>query len=721
MEQPNPEQICTECKKQTRIHYRQEGRFFIKGTWRINYLQLGDSSIDRTWLALLAELLYRLYRKLRDRWEAFKKWLFPRPEKLWCHTPDSALVGAIHYADRDQLNVPIHNLRIEFWGRTWWLQWRKLAEGYSREDGTFSLPFELRQARNWQVWSAQFEVYQTTHVYFNGDTPSPSLEVCYQEPVPISNLTGMRYNLRSIHLHLWEYRRDTPLPRAEIKNVLNDAPQYYSQGRMDALYEQIIPLQLLKEKHLLQIADAPETISIASIQNDYPENLTVCIEKKMPGLTRGDYWFGRRMMNGMNRGAFLPDKQNPEHFWIKYFGVCNYDHNQEYALPTVEMKFKLAENGLPWPLEFHLTGPTNAFNKDPWQKRIVTPADGDDWLYVKRIARCNGAFCTEIDEHFTGTHLNAEQYAMAAYRNFRRSPLACLMLPHLKDVILINHSADTTILRDYIPSATAITNKGVLHRCYDLLGMQDWKHWQPMKVISPAHRCAKAEQLFWNVVVDYVDGFIEENAAGIKEHWHEVYRFSRDLVEHAVPVFLSTADWNQMTPQERQLAEDRLEYYAFQYSFDRNAPREKINGELKTVSPITNSSTFEGAAPEDWANLKQACAYAIMMATYMHTWINEHQYDDLGEVLYSSGGLRFGTKERGIFAPESDLSISPDLTRATEMLWFTNFLSRTEYGFITRDEEHDVNPRFRRLLEAQRAAFAELDVDIDHIESRTNI
>jgi hypothetical protein len=120
-------------------------------------------------------------------------------------------------------------------------------------------------------------------------------------------------------------------------------------------------------------------------------------------------------------------------------------------------------------------------------------------------------------------------------------------------------------------------------------------------------------------------------------------------------------------------------------------------------------------------NLKKACQYAIMMATFMHTWINEHQYDDLGEILYNCGGLRFGTTEMGVLAPESDLRIAPDKTRATQMLWFTNFLSRTEYGFITKNEEGDVNPLFSKLLEEKREAFAKWGVDIDDIESRTNI
>lgn len=712
--------VCKECIKKTRISYKYDGRFFTPKLLSINHLQLGNSRLLRNPIVLIIEWLLRQFRHLHNRLQAFSKWLFPRRSKVWCHHADSQLIGEIHYADRDELDKPIHNLRVEFWGRTWWLQWRLLSEGYTDYDGKFSLAFELRQARNWKVIRVQFEVYQITHVYYKTEMPTLHFERCFLGLIPISNLTGMRYNLRTINLSLWEYRRDTNVPRTKIVNVTNNSPQYYSQGRLDALYQQIVPLELIKTKHLSQIAYAPETISLKEIQNDYAENLTRCIEKKAPGYTRSDEWFGERMMNGMNRGSFLPDKNELNVYWVKYFGVCNYEHNNEYALPTTEIKFEILEHDFPRPLAIHLTGPTNAFDKNPWQKKIITNVDGEEWKFAKRVARVAGGFSTEVDEHFTGTHLNTEQYAIAAYRNFRQSPLACLLFPHLKEVALINHSADKIIIHGYIPSATALTEKGIHDRTRDILGMQDWKNWHPMKVLSDKHDCANADQLFWKVLIKYVDDFFDDYFEEIKKHWGEVYHFSKDLVDHAVPVFLSD-NLHKLSPAEKKLAEDRFEYYSFQYGFDTTATRAVVNGELKTVSPITTALKFEDALIDDVENIKQVCRYAIMMATYMHTWINEHQYDDMGEVLYNCGGLRFGDKERGIMAPEGDLSIAPDLTRSTQMLWLTNLLSRTEYGFITKNEEHDVNPAFSKALCAMRDEFKKFGVDVHTIESRTNI
>lgn len=343
-------------------------------------------------------------------------------------------------------------------------------------------------------------------------------------------------------------------------------------------------------------------------------------------------------------------------------------------------------------------------------------------MQAKRVARVAGAFNTEVEEHFAGTHLNTEQYAIAAFRNLRLNPVAGLLLPHLKEVSLIDHSADKVLIGEYIPSATALTEEGLLQRTRDIMGLQDWKSWRPMKPISKGHSLAKAENLFWEVVTDYVDNFFERRGEEVKEHWWEVYRFSEDLVNHSVPVaFTAEPDRPPKGKRWEDHARRRFDYYSLQYSFDSSLERPVVDGETKAVSRITSATSFEEAGKEDWENLKAACRYAIMMATFMHTWINEHQYDDLGEILYSSGGLRYGEKPEGVMAPEDDYEIAPDLIRSTQMLWFTNFLSRTEYGFITRNEEGDVNPHFARLLEEKRDEFKKLDVDIDAIESRTNI
>ncbi len=718
----DPKKVCEACLKETQIDYQPVRKLFGPGSGSMNQFSRAKMGLMNNVFSRIGEWLYRQYERIRALFKALKNFLFPRREKIWGNIHDSFLTGRLVYSSRQEPYTPLRHIKLKFWARTKWLQWRKIADGFSDEDGYFKMPFELRAARNWAIKKKiRFEIHHTSHIFNAENKPKPVYEIYHVVKFLKKDLIGMGYNLRDIQLDLWQYRTDTPLPRALITDADGDSTEQYSTGRLDALWEQLIPIETILLKHLIQIKKAPNTISLAQIQADYPENLTVCIERKLPGYSRSDKWFGERMMNGMNCGSFMPDSQNPNHYWISYFGICDYDHNHEYALPDVDIKFEMGADGLPLPIEIHTTGVLNAFEKDPYKKQVFTKDDGALWLAAKRIARVNGAVSTEVDEHLTGTHFNTEQYTIAVNRNFHFSPLSCLLRPHLKEVALINAAADKNIIDDYLPTATALTSQGLKDRTYDMLGMHDWKDWKPMKPLSEMHHYALAENLFWKVVIDFVDQFFDENMEEIKKHWLEVYHFSEDLVNHSVPVFMSDLDFSTLTPQQKEQYEKRKKYYGFMYHFDFDLPRDKVKGHLKTVSPITKRKVYDEQHPEEIDNLKKACQYAIMMATYMHTWINEHQYDDLGEILYSCGGLRFGTSELGVLGPESDLHIAPDLTRSTKMLWFTNFLSRTEFGFITRNEEGDVDPIFLELLEKEREAFAQFGVDIDKIESRTNI
>ncbi len=673
---------------------------------------------------LLLEYFYVFFKWLRAKFNKLKLRLFPRHERIFGSAKDAYITGKLSFKSKKENRKPITHMKVVLWARTKLFAWRKLAEGFTDANGVFRMEFDLRTAVQWSnKKNLIFEVHEIDQIYFDQNrTGHRRFSVFHKQVFPKSDLIGMGYNLREIQLDYWNYRTDTTVPRTLLEFDNGDKIQDYSQARKDAMVEQIIPIELTKRRHLRLIERNSTKISYKSIQADYPKNFTQYIEEKLPGYTRGDEWFGERMMNGMNCGAFTEDPEEKGVFILKYFGNCNYANNGIYALPDVVARFRLNEKGIPIPFKITTRGALNALNPDPWQTRDFTPADGEMlWLAAKRIVRSVGNVCTEVDEHFAGTHLNVEQYAIAAYRNFKFSPLAVLLLPHMREVSLINSGADKIIINGFLPRGTALIAEGLEHRVKDLLGMFDWKGWQPMKAISADHRYAQAETLFWQVCSDYVAAFFEQNKAGILQHWNEVFDFSNDLVEHSVPVYLSDKDLSTLSKNEREQALERFEYYKFQYGLDENHSRERINNELKVVSRITAKQKITANDVEDFANLQKACTYAIMQATFMHTWINEHQYDDLGEVIYSCGGLRFGEKESGVLVPETDLSVAPSLTIAAQQLWFANFLSRTEYGFITKNEDGDVNPIFTELLLAQKDAFAKMGVDIDDIESRTNI
>ena len=713
--------IIRECREKTKIEFVDNGGFFTPRFKSINHIEVGQSKIISNPITIILEFFYVLFIDIRDFFQRLKHSLFPRPNRIYGQKANSKIRGKVTFARRNGVAKPIHHMRVEFWARTWWLQWRKLGEGISDDQGYYEIQYDRNATKSLANISLRAEVYQTTHIFYKDRAPVPHYQLFESSIIRKDDLSTDSFMLEDFRLELWEYREDFPTARVVINDREKDAPQYYTQSRSDALAEQFIPYELTKKKHLEQIRLSSHKISLESIQEDYPINLSRCIESKLPGYTRSDSYFGNRQMNGMNRGAFLPDKDNPDHYWIKYFGVCQYDKNDIYAFPDAEIKFELDSEGLPLPIEIHLTGKLTSHESDPWKKRVFIHADGEEWNFAKRIARVSGSVCTEVDDHYTGTHLNTEQFAIAAYRNLRINPIASLLLPHLKEVVLINHTADSLLLRDVLPGATALTQKGLTQRVADILGVQDWKGFQPMDPISQAHDVAATDLLFWEITMTYVNDYIDQNIEEIKKYWLEIYCFSNDLVENSVKVFLSDVELDQLSPEERRQAQDRLEYYSFKYSFDPQLKRERIGGELKALSPITKNDGSTEITGEDIRNLKESCLYMIFVATYLHTWINEHQYDELGELLYNCLGLRFGGGENGVLAPESDLRIAPDLKHSTQILWFVNLLSRTEFGFITRNEDGDVNPVFSQMLEDKKEEFFELGVEVQNIESRTNI
>lgn len=711
-------EIIQKCKRETKIHYLHNDGFFTGKFWNINHLEIGYSKMIHNPITILVEAFYYFYKKFRNFITVVHDFLFPRKPKIYVDKLDSYLTGIITHDSLSESRDPIHNVKVEFWVRTkFTFQFRKLGETYTDQHGCFHLNFSLRNARRFFVRSLRIDILLPKDIVYVGQKGTVNWRIFHTIFIKKKNLIGLGYNVHSIALPIWEYRMDTKVPRTYVPKDPKLAPEVYDRKRVDALIQQIVPSELTKTKHLMQIKLDPKLLTIDEIQADYPMNLTQCIEKKLPGFTRSDAWFEERIINGMNKATLMPDVTDHTKYHIKFWGVCHYDFNEHYALPDVDIELVKRDNALPKLHAITFTGPLNAYQKDPWQKQTFRPSDGEKWMQAKRVARMVGSVVAEVDEHFAGTHVNVEQYAIAAYRNLRRNPIATLLYPHIKEVSLINRAADKTIIAGYLPNATALTYEGLTDRVKDILGLLNWKHWKPMTPINEKHTYALAENLFWEQVGKFIDRFFDENEVDIKKEWFEVYSFSKDLVLHSAPVFGS--DFHSSDPREMQRMKDRFDHGCMVYSCHHIDATQAVNGIKKVITPITKTEKFENDA--DFQNAKDVCKYIIMMATFSHTWINEQQYDDLGDIMYNCGGLRFGLKERGVIAPESDLTIAPDLTRATQMLWFTNFLSRTEYGFITRNEEHDVHPYLIELLLDKKADFAKLGVDIEAIESRTNI
>ena len=172
--QPDPiREIIAECKREARIRYKSKGNTFFRPRMRgINYLQVGKSKIIDSRLTIIIERIYEEFRRLRKAGRRFTATLFPRRPALPAGHRDSRLVGRIIFAGDRGDGPPIHNLHLEFWGRTFWFTWRKIAVGRTDAEGCFALPFPLRAARRLSIRTLNLEIQKTTRVFFQEDRPA---------------------------------------------------------------------------------------------------------------------------------------------------------------------------------------------------------------------------------------------------------------------------------------------------------------------------------------------------------------------------------------------------------------------------------------------------------------------------------------------------------------------------------------------------------------------
>jgi hypothetical protein len=292
----------------------------------------------------------------------------------------------------------------------------------------------------------------------------------------------------------------------------------------------------------------------------------------------------------------------------------------------------------------------------------------------------------EIDEHLGAGHLNVEQYAVAAFRNLRENPLKKLLFPHLRDVVLINDQGSEVIFgpKGALTTTTALTAKGVDDRFKRKLGHMDYTDWSPRKPISADHQFAWVENLYWNIVKEWVDTFFKENEQGIVQQWAEIHKMSQDLVSHSV-------SYHSL---EGRKAGDWVDASEIKAS---NAPHKKVNGVYKAVRPITESDVPQEG---DLDKLKQAAAYMIFFSTFWHSWVHNLQQDDAGDIEYATLGIKEGGE-------------LPDVPEVVTQLELANLLPAVKHGYVTKNENGDIDPRFIALLTKYREEFVRLGIDPD--------
>ncbi|AUX42371.1 hypothetical protein SOCE26_038010 [Sorangium cellulosum] len=679
----------------------------------LSALGLGPRALDPPLLE--PDELARWYSSLdHDERAAVSRKLAPRVRAPRA-APDPAALPAVAVGrlvfeqDGPGGPIPLHHVRVELWDRDIGSPDNFLGEGFTDADGRFAVRYDPADAGLGDTPDLELRFFEPQHTFRSDGRAVDTWRRIGSERGPDDH-GGLHHDFGTLRVPYWEYDPTAPLPRLLVAEE-GTPPTAYAPGRALAMLKAVAPIEAIKRRHLLQVrlGIAP---TLPALQADYPESLTVRMERQAPGSSRSDAFFGERMLNGMFATVLDRDPEapgDPAAFRL-YLPWNAYEQDGIHCLPDVDLRLRLVDGRLlPVRIVLGLREPGATAAGSPVTRRAFTPGDGADWEAAKRVVRVSATLDAELGNHLAQCHLNLEQYAIAAHRNLRRSPLRWLLMPHLREVVLINHSANEFLLGPggYITRASALTDRAIQARLKHLLGSYDWRGFAPAPPLCEGHRYARAAQLFWRVIGEHVDAFFAEHGAAVDAQWLEVRRFSDDLVAHAVPAFVCR--WLRARVPGKDAP-------WFVRSERMDLDEKAVEPPPRAVSAITRTDTPQ---PGEQDALKQLCRYIIFFATFRHSWANNLQWEDGGEVLYSCLGLRWG---RGnVLVAEDDPDVAPPPDEATEMLWISWMLSKTSYGLLLSNEEGDVHPRLVELLRARAAELAALGLDVRTVQSRINI
>ncbi|MEL6164204.1 MAG: lipoxygenase family protein, partial [Cyanobacteria bacterium J06628_3] len=312
-----------------------------------------------------------------------------------------------------------------------------------------------------------------------------------------------------------------------------------------------------------------------------------------PNLTRlnpdkySDEFFVERRLNGFNPGQMKRVENQPWQYIIRYeFKDAQVDDNG--ILPQyIEARFCLDGEKLnPHSIEYLLYGDTETQNQKP----------GDsDWEWSKKLFR-NAEFVShELRTHLGATHLNMDQYAMAYYRNIDKNPIKQLLHPHFEGLLKIDQQGINVLIGDEanegtVPSLTCLNYQDSQRLLKENLKYLTYRNWTPRQQTLPDYiennYFDTAAITMWNILTEYVKNFCDEHQQEIQQHWSEIQAMSDDLSSHSI-----------LLPELGTL-------------------------DIKNIS-----------------DLRQMLIYIIYICTFQHSWVNNKQYEDGGDIEYATLGM----------------------------------------------------------------------------------
>lgn len=466
-----------------------------------------------------------------------------------------------------------------------------------------------------------------------------------------------RLDLGDLRVRYWEYDASTPLPRAAT--VDGRAVQPFEPGYMRHMVAANLGNATRRAAGVALLRLRSKTTTVARVQALYPEPFT----RGDAARPRSDAWFAARLLDGFNPVQPERREDRDDRFMLRFRWperACD----QLYALPDVDVALELRGAALmPAAITIAAAG----------ERCVVEPGD-PRWERAKRVARMAWNLDGELRAHLARCHLNMEQYAVALWRNLRRSPLRRLLAPHLRSVVAVNRMGDASIFGNLgvMAEGTPLHSSGAVWLLRAELGRLDWRGFRPPEAIYPGHRYARCAQRIWGALADYVRRWFSRERAGLAASWGELRRFSEDLVEHAV--------------------------------------------EAGAVSPAVLGDAIND---EELGRLEQLATYVIFHATFAHSWTNDLQVEDGSDLAYANLAMRGATPSSLLSVDDEDAGPWP--YHGLEQLYFAYALSAPRRGLVVANDYGDLEPELVRAIAALGPELAADGFDVARLRSRINI
>lgn len=586
---------------------------------------------------------------------------------------------------RSNDKAPYRDTKIEIWDRDFLLD-DQVGTAITDDHGSFNLKYDTADAG--QSPDLTIKIFRLN--------AAGKLEIIHEQdgnsidPDRGRDVIG-DYDFGIVEIFDWEYDEKYKVPLIRTLGPgINASPQDFVASQKSKIL-----VNGLRFGALQKLGDQKGKIS--DVQELFPVNLTL----RKGDADIDDDFFIDAVLNRFSPAMFTEDGNGKFH--VRY-GIDEYDWDGIHQSPKVDLVLEKNDAGELIPLEINWSiRDKNSDNIDShgkgspkdqesekvkesptnqgWETAKESPTD-QGWEKAKEYFRIAEFIDGQVKGHLGRGHLNVGQYALALYRNIQKNPILKLLHPHLKGVSAINSFGKGIIFGEQgVLTLSPLTQDSLIDALKDDLGSCNWEEWSPRKSINNQHSYAEIQNIYWDIVNEYVDEFFLAHKEKIILDWKEIYYFSQDLVNHSVP-------FKALDTQGKE------KFYSL-----NEISMKSDNG--KAISDITKDKVL--AKKSEIYKLKQVCAYAIYHATIWHDWRNDYQDDYGGEIAYARLALEYQPKE------------------ASLQLFIVNILNSVKHGFIIKNEENDIPELFIVKLKSRIEDFKKYKYDLRDLRSRINI